>query len=266
MSTPIPQEQIAAAKAYEALFVPGLFGQWAPLLARCADVSPGARLLDVACGTGILARELAQVIGASESVTGLDVAPGMLAVAREIAPDIRWIQGTADQLPFPDQSFDVVVSQFGLMFFRDRVRALREMLRVLSPGGHLAVAVWDSLDHMPAFASEVAVLEREAGHAAANALRSPFALGNPVELQDLARGASISQPIVNTYPGTARFPSIRSMVEADLRGWLPVVGVLLDEETIQRVLEAADRALLAHLDEHGRAEFRISAHVLSAVR
>jgi SAM-dependent methyltransferase len=190
----------------------------------------------------------------------------MLEVAKEIAPNIEWKQGTAEDLPFPDQSFDVVVSQFGLMFFSDRTKSLREMLRVLTPGGRLAVAVWDSLDNIPAIADEVALLERVAGRAAADALRAPFVLGNKAELEQLARDAGVSAPTVNTNPGTARFPTIRSLLEADLRGWLPVMGVMLEEETIQRVLGDADRELRTYADGSGRAVFQISAHVLSGSR
>jgi SAM-dependent methyltransferase len=266
MTPPQLQEQIAAARAYEDLFVPALFRQWAPLLAKVAHVGPGKRVLDVACGTGILARELAAKVGPSGSVAGLDLMSGMVEVAKQLAPNIEWKQGTAEELPFPDQSLDVVVSQFGLMFFRDRTKSLREMLRVLTPGGHLAVAVWDSLDNIPAIAAEVALLERVAGTAAADALRAPFVLGNKAELERLGRDAGISAPTVSTHAGTAHFPSVRSLVEADLRGWLPVMGVMLEEKTIQRVLGEADRELRSYSDGSGRAVFEISAHVLSGTR
>lgn len=260
------QEQIKAARAYEDLFVPALFRQWAPLLAKAARVVSGDRVLDVACGTGTLARESSALVGASGSVAGLDVMPGMLEVAKQISPNIIWREGSAEELPFPDQSFDVVVCQFGLMFFRDRIKALREMLRVLIPGGRLAVAVWDSLENIPAFAAEDALLQRIAGQAAADALRAPFVLGNKVDLERLARDAGVSAPAVNTCQGTAHFPSVRSLVEADLRGWLPIMGVMLPEDTIQRTLEEADRELRAYTDSDGRAVFRISAHVLSGAR
>ncbi|MBR9911515.1 MAG: class I SAM-dependent methyltransferase [Gammaproteobacteria bacterium] len=266
MATSELHEQIAAARAYEDFFVPSLFQQWPPVLAKAAHVAPGMRVLDVACGTGVLARELMAHVGTSGSVVGLDAMPGMLEVAKQIAPSIDWKQGTAEALPFPDQSFDVVVSQFGLMFFFDRIKSLREMLRVLTPGGRLAVAVWGSLDSIPAIADEVALLERVAGRAAADALRAPFVLGNKSELEQLAREAGVGAPIVNTSTGTARFPSIRSLVEADLRGWLPVMDVVLQEETIQRVLAEADRDLGAYADGSGRAVFSVSAHVLSGTK
>lgn len=113
MSESQVQEQIAAATAYEERFVPALFQQWAPLVVRTAHIHPGNRVLDVACGTGVLAREAASQVGASGHIAGLDITPGMLEVARRIAPAIAWHQGTADALPFPNRSFDAVVSQFG---------------------------------------------------------------------------------------------------------------------------------------------------------
>src|SRR5262245_30404570 len=124
MSLPALQAQIDAARAYEALFVPALFGQWAPKLADAAQIQPGQRVLDVACGTGIVAREVSARIGSGGRVVGVDPSPGMLAVARQLAPNIEWREGVAESLPFPDQSFDTVVSQFGLMFFTDRPRSL----------------------------------------------------------------------------------------------------------------------------------------------
>ena len=126
-------------------------------------------------------------------------------------------RGAAESLPFPDQSFDAVVSQFGLMFFMDRRQALREMLRVLAPGGRLVVAVWDSLETMPAYAAEVALLEQTAGRQAADALRAPFVLGNRQHLATLFSEAGVDSPEITTHHGTAQFPSIRTMVEADLR-------------------------------------------------
>jgi SAM-dependent methyltransferase len=257
------QAQIAAAQAYEDLFVSGLFSQWASPIAAAADVTPGKRVLDVACGTGILARKLATLTGSSQSVVGLDLAPGMLEVARRVAPDIQWNHGSAESLPFADGSFDAVVSQFGLMFFADRVQALREMLRVLAPEGRVAVAVWDSLENIPAFADELKLMERLAGPAAADALRSPFVLGAKDDLQRLARDAGIYDSAIATHRATARFPSIRTLVEADLRGWLPMMGVVLDEDTIERVLAEAEVALRVYAASHGELAFEVSAHVLS---
>lgn len=264
MSESMWQAQINAAKAYEGLFVPALFGQWAPKVADAARIQPGQRVLDVACGTGILAREIALRIGSMGRVTGIDSARGMIAVAGQIAPEIEWREGVAESLPFPDESFDVVVSQFGLMFLTDRKQALREMGRVLVPGGRLAVAVFDTIDSMPAYASEVALLERTAGQPAAEALRAPFALGDRKELAALFSETALASVELDTHKGTARFPSIRTMVEADLRGWLPVMGVILTEERIGQILDEAEQDLSPYAIADGRAEFQLSVHLVTA--
>jgi SAM-dependent methyltransferase len=178
MNDPALQAQIDSATAYQEFFVPALFQAWAPRVVAAARIQPRDRVLDVACSTGVLAREAASRLGSTGSVAGLDPNPGMLAVAGRLAPALEWRRGTAESLPYADQSFDVVVSQCGLMFFTDRRQALREMLRGLAPGGRLVIAVWDWLDNTPAYAAEVALLARIAGRRAADALRAPFVLGD----------------------------------------------------------------------------------------
>jgi len=262
-SPPVLQDQIDAAKAYEALMVPALFGQWASKVADAAQIRQGQRVLDVACGTGILAREAVSRTGPSGFVAGVDPSPGMLEVAKQLAPAVEWRQGVAESLPFPDQSFDAVVSQFGLMFFSDRREALRQALRVLIPEGNLAVAVWDALDNIPAYAAEVALLERLAGRQAADALRAPFVLGDRQDLVSLFADAGVASVEVTTDQGRAQFPSAGVMVEADLRGWLPVMGVVLSEEQIARVLEQAERVLRPYVTADGTAVFDTSVHIVT---
>lgn len=255
--------QIEAAAGYEDLLVPALFQQWTERVLDAAQIRSGDRVLDVACGTGALAREVAGRVGASGSTSGLDPGPGMIAVAERLAPSVEWRRGAAESLPFKDASFDAVVSQFGLMFFADRRKALEEMLRVLTSGGRLAVAVWDSLENIPAYAEEVALLSRMAGENAANAVRAPFVLGARADLMKLFKEAAVSSVAIATYTGTARFPSIRTMVEADLRGWLPVMGIVLDEEQIHSILVKAESALGRYVTKEGTAEFAISAHIVT---
>jgi SAM-dependent methyltransferase len=258
--------QVEAAEAYEAFFVPALFGEWAARVADAAGVRPGDRVLDVACGTGVLARACAARTGPSGAVTGVDPNQGMLSVASGIDAAIRWRPGHAESLPFRDESFDVVASQFGLMFFADRLSAVREMLRVSVPGGRIVVAVWDALERIPAYAAEVALLERLAGPRAAEALRAPFVLGDPAASTDLFMRAGAPSVSVSTQLGTARFPSVRAMVEADVRGWLPVMGVTLPEPQIERILSDAEDVLYDYVTEDGAVVFDTRAHIVLAVR
>jgi len=257
------REAIAGAEAYESLHVPALFEEWTERVLDAARVSHGQHVLDVACGTGVLARAALERVGASGSVVGVDPNLGMLAVAERLNHEIDWQAGTAEALPCEDGIFDRVVSQFGMMFFTDRVGAIREVVRVLVPGGRFAIAVWDSLENSPAYAVEVELLERMAGREAADALRAPFVLGQQDELVRLVEEGGGEGVESSTVVGRARFPSVRSMVEADLRGWLPVMGVYLEEDLILSVLTAADQELATFVLPDGRVEFDSPAHIVS---
>lgn len=257
------QEAVAGAEAYESLHVPALFQEWASRVLEAAGVGTGHRVVDVACGTGVLARTALDRVGRSGRVVGVDPNPGMLAVAGELNDQVDWRAGTAEALPCEDAAFDRVVSQFGMMFFSDRKGAVREFLRVLGPGGRFAIAVWDSLDNHPAYVVEVELLQRMAGREAADALRAPFVLGDLPALVRLVEEAAGTSVEASTIVGRAKFPSIRSMVEADLRGWLPVMGVDLEEELILGILAAAEKELAEFVRPDGRMEFASPAHIVA---
>ena len=140
------------------------------------------------------------------------------------------------------------------------------MLRVLKPGGRLAVAVWDSLDHIPAYADEVALLDRTAGQAAADALRAPFVLGDKNDLARLCAESGLPSVEITTHTGVARFPSIRTMLEADLRGWLPLMGVNLSEQLIDWILQEGERVFSSYVTADGGVSFAVSAQIISATR
>jgi SAM-dependent methyltransferase len=254
----------SAAEVYEAFFVPALFAPWAPRVADAARLAPGDKVLDVACGTGVLAREALRRVTPGGAAVGLDRNEGMLAVARRASPAVEWRQGTAEALPFPDGAFDAVVSQFGLMFFTDRVAALGEMGRVLRPGGRLAVAVWDALDRSPGYAAMAALLQRLFGSRVADELRAPFALGDPAVLRSLFAQAGIPDVAVRAVEGTARFPSLEAWVRTDVKGW--TLADLIDDAQHRTLQREAERELGCFVGPDGTVAFPVPACLATATR
>ena len=134
----------SAPENYERYFVPAIGEPLAHRLVAAADLRAGQRVLDVACGTGVVARLAAARVGAEGAVAGVDVNPGMIAVARAATagePEIEWHEADAGNLPMADRSFDAVLCQMGLQFLPDKRAALREMRRVLDVGGRLTLNV-----------------------------------------------------------------------------------------------------------------------------
>lgn len=256
------QVQRSPAEVYEARFVPALFQQWGEVMNDLAGIGEGMRVLDVACGTGVMACAAAARVG-SGAVTGLDPSDDMLAVARRKSARVDWKSGRAEAIPFPDASFDRVASQFGFMFFEDKVRALREMMRVLRPGGRLAVAVCDALDHSPGYAVLAELLTRLFGHDVADAFRAPFTLGDPKQLMALCNDAAIANADVMRRDGKVRFDSIASLVSTE-RACAWTLGGLLDDKQFDWLLAAADESLRPFVQTDGRIEFVMPALIINA--
>ena len=182
------------AEGYESYMVPALFGPWAALLIDAADPKAGERVLDVGCGTGVVARQVASRLGTSGAVTAIDLSPHMLAVANAAAARdgvvVDWRVGNAERLPFPERSFDLVLCQFALMFFTDKVAALSEMARVLRHGGRAVVSVWQGLERHPFYQTLHDVIQRRLG---VSALQQIFSLGSPNELRGLLQRSGFSR-------------------------------------------------------------------------
>ncbi len=195
------------AETYESYMVPPLFAPCAEKVLDLASPQPGERVLDVACGTGIVARTVARRAGVAARVTGLDLSPEMLAVARTASEReglaIEWREGRAEALPFPDQSFELVLCQFGLMFFADRAAALAEMHRVTTAGGRIAVHVFQGIERHPFYQTLDAVILRHLGASGVGAI---FALGDRDELRTLLAGAGFRDVEIVAGSVTARFP------------------------------------------------------------
>jgi ubiquinone/menaquinone biosynthesis C-methylase UbiE len=205
-----------AAELYERYLVPAITGVWAADLVRRAALQPGECVLDVACGTGIVARLGAEQVGAQGAVVGLDLNTAMLAVARALpaplGPIITWTEASALAMPFPDATFDVVLCQLGLQFFPDRPQALRDMRRVLVPGGRVLLSVFGPLAHNPAPQALAEALERHVGSHASAIKRAEHDLEDPAALDDLVSGAGFAAVTIETTTQHIHFPSSREYV------------------------------------------------------
>jgi ubiquinone/menaquinone biosynthesis C-methylase UbiE len=201
-----------AAENYERFFVPNIGTPVMKTLIEYAAPAEGERVLDVACGTGVAARAAAERVGAGGRVAGLDITGGMLAVAREQpgAEGIEWYEADAESMPFDDASFDLVLSQMGLQFVTNKLAAMREMRRVIAPGGRLALNVPGPTPDP--FARLAPVLAEHVGPEPAGFCHIVFSLHDPDELRELAAGAGFREIEVRQQPLTLEVPDAASFL------------------------------------------------------
>jgi ubiquinone/menaquinone biosynthesis C-methylase UbiE len=241
--------------------VPAMLASWVPGLLDLVALKPGERVLDVACGTGVVARQAASQVGAGGHVVGLDLNGNMLALARVLAPAVEWREGNAMDLPFPTNAFDVVVCQQGLQFFPDSDRALRETQRVLVPGGRLAVAVWCAIESSPGHHALTRGLERHVGAEAAGLMSAVFRLGDAQALHTILEVAGFREVRVRREKRVARFPSpelfVRWVVVGSVLGR---TGVQVRDESLAAIIREVDEALQPYMQGDGLA-FPMEAHL-----
>jgi SAM-dependent methyltransferase len=265
MASPVETFQIPLeiAEMYEARFVPRLFAVWAPHLVDAAGVEPGQSVLDVACGTGIVARTVAARTNRRGRVVGVDLNRNMLAVASRHDEDIEWREGNAEDLPFDDDQFDAVLCQSGLMFFPDPARALREMGRVSKPEGVVAIQVWASLESQPAYSRLVEVAARHAGPDAVNLLSTYWSCGDLDRLRAQFESAGLGVPAVRTLTETAAFDSIDELVATEVEG-TPLIERITPE--VYRRIKGDARDALASFRTDGGVQIPLVGHVVTAAK
>ena len=255
------------AEAYERFIAQNFFVPWsADLIARAAPKS-GERVLDLACGTGIVTRSVAPMVGPEGKVTGLDISPAMLEVARSLAPaNVEWQEGSGTEMPFPDASFDLVLCQQGLQFFPDHAKGLKEIRRVLAPGGRAVVSAWRDLDAQPFMKAVDGVVSR---HLEPGGFGPPFSLSDAALLERLARDAGFRDVDVVQHDLVIRVADPESFVPMMLQGAAAVLPAFTSHSPEER--QALMKTMAADLMEaakpfieNGELVVATTANVLTA--
>ncbi len=260
------QVTLEAAQRYERVAVRYVLGPWAPALVDAARLVPGERVLDVACGTGVVARIAAQRVGARGRVTGVDLNAGMISVARSLpvadAAPLDWLEASALAVPLPDASVDAVLCQQGLQFFPDQALALREMRRVARRGGRLALSVWSGIGFYNSAVGEA--LGRFVGEDTAARFCASRNVPGKDELERLAAAAGWSEVNVGVTRLNIRLPGVESFVLEHLAG-TPVAAAIAaaDAESRTNIGASVKRAMERFEDGDG-VMYPEETHILTA--
>jgi SAM-dependent methyltransferase len=245
---------------YERVLVPAIFDRWArDLIERARPVGPSDRILDLGCGTGIVSRRLRDRLGGAARVTGVDASAAMLEMARSLAPELEWREANAMALPFDDGSFELVLSQQMLQFVPDRAAALREVRRVLRPGGRVVLSTWRPRGEQPLY--EILGTLAEAQFGASSDPR--FAFGDGDALRALLVDAGFSDVQVQTVTLTEHYASVPARLFI-----LPMGFTLeLPDDERERRLTVLERDVDAAIQRHavdGGYAFAASANLVTA--
>jgi ubiquinone/menaquinone biosynthesis C-methylase UbiE len=238
---------------------------WTDDLILSGQCKTGDRVLDVACGTGFIANRVNSVSKADCKVFGVDVNEAMLNAARKNTL-IEWHQGSATELPFGSASFDVVLCQQGLQYFPDRAAAIREMARVLAPGGRVSVNVWGSLDRQVFHSAVVKGIGAFFGADATKAFDLAFSLNTATDLRDLARDAGFKDVKIRFEHRTMRHPDPAEMTAGFMQS-TPIASQFraLPGEKREAFINYVRDLLEGYIDDAGLAA-PLENHFLTATR
>ena len=255
------QLNIKEAKFYEKHFVPTLFKKWAELIVEELNLEPSNQVLDIACGTGIVARTVLKKGIESIDITGCDLNAGMLQVASEIAPNITWTVGNAEHLPFENNSFDKISCQFGVMFFQDPIAALNEMIRVLDSNGKIIISIWNTIEENEGYYDLLILLEKIGEPELGSILRSPFILGKKQKIEELIKASNVQNFKLETIQAGVEFPSIEYWIDCDIKA--SPIATRISEEQYSYLVDDAKIKLNHYVDSTGKVRFNLSAHIVS---
>ena len=255
-----------AAQRYERYVARYILGPWAPLLVDAAHVGVGERVLDVACGTGVVARAAAERVGSVGHVVGVDLNAGMIAIARSlptpVGASIEWVERSALDLRLQDATMDVVLCQQGLQFFPDKALAMREMRRVLARGGRLAVNVWNGVGPYNGAVGEA--LARFVGDAAALQFCISRQVPTKEELQRLATEAGFSAVNVRISRIDVHLPRLDKFTLDHLSATPIAPLIAATEPAAREKIGASVMEQLQRYDDGDGVTYPEETHVLTA--
>ena len=261
-------QKVTPAQAYEDYFGPAIFEPLTQVLLEYAPPQPGERVLDLACGTGIVTRRVAPMVGAGGRVVGVDINPGMIEVAQaQPAPEgapIEWRQGDALTLDLPDGAFDVVLLQQGLQFFSDRPEGLLQMRRVLADGGRVVLAVWQGFDRHPLYEAladaEVPYLNELGVNVTRAEVAAAFSLGDADELRTLLTDVGFRDIEIASRSIEARFATPDRFVERMEFAYAAVVPQFVeDPDALAAYLEKIGRETKAIVERYRVGDFIVAS-------
>ena len=210
------------ADRYQSVLVPVIFEPWARELIRRANPLSGEHILDLACGTGVVTRQVAMLAPTPGRLVGVDHSGEMLRVARALAANAglnaEWVEADAGDLPFAENQFDLAFCQQALQFFPDRPAALLELRRVLKPGSRVACCVQQELDVNPMLKAQAEALDAHVGANAGDAVRAICGLPDGDELRRLFEDAGFEDVEVRSTTLTLHHPDARSFAEGAMGG------------------------------------------------
>lgn len=244
----VETKPISPAERYECEMVPAMFLPFAEELVGRLPIQDGMRVVDVGCGTGVVARLIGGKLGSTSTVIGVDINPGMLSVAKSktqsLACHFEWHEASAEAMPLDDGSVDLVVSQHAFMLFPDKVAAAGEMHRVLRTGGAVYVSAWRHFRHQPHYASLIEGLGAFVSVEAADLMKTPFLFDSHAELRSLINAGGFAEVRVETVVKEVRFPSPQTFVRTIIAGSiLARMGIHVPDPALEKLCAFVARAL-----------------------
>jgi len=255
-----------AAERYQNILKPAILGPFAEAVVDFVTLQSGERVVDVGCGTGAAARYAAEVVGSSGQVTGVDVNAGMLDVARSLpagqGASIEWREANAAQLPLDDHSVDAVLCAQTLQFLPEKIAALSEMRRVVTPGGRVAVSLWCDIEESPYFYTLVEAVARHIGPDTAAGLKSAFALSDADEIYNLLEEAGLEQIEMTVRQLDLPLSNLTKFVPRHISATPMTTGFSRATEAVQQTVIREIVEQLSQYEINGQAQIPFKSHLI----